>query len=306
MSHSNPYTLAERLYDSIRYLSRGYRTRLAKRNPEAAVRLKFQHTCKRRLNLEDPTLLPDLLQWLKLNTDTSQWTQLADKYAVREYVTACGLQYLLNELYASYRRPEDIDWESLPDSFVLKLNNGCHSVVPVASKSQLDKARTVARFRRWMKQPFGYASAELHYVPIQPRIIVEKYLEEPPHKSLTDYKLYCIGGKVQAILVCQDRQISHATKALYSPQWSLMEEYNRTPIADLPPVDKPQSLTAMIEAAEKLASPFPFVRVDFYEIQGRPIFGEMTFTPAGGYKIYGTQKFYEDMGAKLRNHLPPM
>lgn len=293
------YRLAERIYDNLRFTSRSYRRKLALADPEAAVQLCYQHTCKKKLNLDHPTTLPEVIQWLKLRSDTSRWPELADKYAVRDYVKECGLETHLNELYGCWEQPQNIDWDSLPDSFVLKLNNGCHSVLPIRDKKCTNKEDALKQFQKWMKHPFGLESAEFHYLPIPPKIIAEKFLHQEP--SLIDYKIYCIGGKAQAILHCLERVQGKAVKTLLDTNWNVIPEYNtRTLTTDDTP-GKPVALDEMILAAEKLSLPFPFVRVDYYEIDGRPIFGEMTFTPAGGYKPYGTPTFYQEMGLKIMN-----
>lgn len=295
------YTFAEKICDDIRFASRSYRRKLALTNREAAVRLCYQHTCKRKLNLDHPTTLPEAIQWLKLRSDTSRWPELADKYAVREYVRDCGLENHLNELYGYWEQPQDINWSALPDSFVLKLNNGCHSVMPIRDKKVTNKEDVTKQFLKWMEKPFGLESAEFHYLPIPPKIIAEKFLHQEP--SLIDYKIYCIGGTAQVILHCQDRVHEKAIKTLLDTKWNVIPEYNPRAIHTDEAPQKPASLDEIIVAAEKLSQPFPFVRVDYYEIDGRPVFGEMTFTPAGGYKPYGTQKFYEDLGMKIMNLL---
>lgn len=296
---SSSYRLFERLCDDVRFASRSYRRKLALSDREAAVRLCYQHTCKKKLNLDHPTTLPEIIQWLKLYSDTSQWSELADKLAVRDYVSSCGFEKHLNKLYAVWDKPDDISLEDLPNDFVLKLNNGCHSVLPVKDKSRLDKGAIVQQFQKWMRYPFGLESAEFHYQHIPAKIFAEKYLHQEP--SLTDYKIYCIGGQAQAILHCQDRDGAKAVKTLLNTQWQVVPEYNTRviPYAEEPP--KPTSLSEMIEAAEALSKPFPFVRIDYYEIDGSPVFGEMTFTPAGGYKPYGTPYFHQKMGEKILN-----
>jgi len=298
-------TLCEQLRNDLRYASKSYRKKLAMYNREAAIRLNYEHIRKVKLNLDDPTDLPEAIQWLKLYSDTSQWGPLADKIAVREYVTACGLSEHLNELYAVYDRTEDIDWNKLPKSFVLKLNNGCHSVLIIENQDIADKQSIVSQFNRWMKEPFGYESAEFHYLSIKPKILIEKYLHQDANlsDSLIDYKIYCVGGKAQAILTCHNRTAKHAIKAIYDLDWHIMPSYNSRAIPDGEKLPKPESLSAMIAAAETLSKPFPFVRVDYYEIEGKPIFGEMTFTPASGYHIYGSTQFLTDMGQSVMKTL---
>lgn len=298
-TQSSSYKLSERIYDDVRFSSRRYRRKLALSDREAAVRLCYQHTCKKKLQLNPPTTLPEAIQWLKLYSNTSRWSELADKLAVRDYVTACGLDNHLNEIYAIWDKPEDITWENLPNDFVLKLNNGCHSVLPIKNKTQLDKKHVLRQLQKWMRRPFGLESAEFHYQYIPAKIFAEKYLHQEP--SLTDYKIYCIDGQAQAILHCQDRIGGKAAKMLLNTQWQVVPEYNTRIIPSSEVPTKPKSLSEIIAAAEVLSQPFPFVRIDYYEIDGRPIFGEMTFTPAGGYKPYGTPHFHKIMGEKILN-----
>ena len=152
-----------------------------------------------------------------------------------------------------------------------------------------------------MQEPFGYESAEFHYLAIKPKILIEKLLHQDSSlsNSLIDYKIYSIGGKAQSVLTCHNRTGKNAVKSLYDLEWHIIPNYNSREIPEEEKLPKPASLSSMISAAEALSKPFPFVRVDYYEIDAKPIFGEMTFTPAGGYHIYGTKLFLTDMGQSV-------
>ncbi len=300
MAYTKPqYSWAERIYDDLRFASRSYRRKLALLDPERAVRLCYQHTCKAKLDLQHPETLPEVIQWLKLYSDTDRWAELADKIGVRHYVENCGFAHHLNTLYTTFERAEEIPWAQLPAAFVLKLNNGCHSVLPIAHQAEVNRAQVVRQFQQWMRHPYGLASAEFHYQHIRPLIMAERYLVQEP--GLVDYKIYCIGGHAEAILHCQARHRGKAIKTLLNRHWEVVPTYNTRPIAPAEAPQAPTKLNEIVEAAERLAQPFPFVRIDYYEIEQQPIFGEMTFTPAGGYRPYGSPLFYQVMGRKIMN-----
>ncbi|MCR4964576.1 MAG: hypothetical protein K6A41_02855 [Bacteroidales bacterium] len=299
-SGKSTYPLWQRIYDDLRFASRSYRKRLALSNREEAVKLHYRHICKQQLSLEHPSTLPEWTQWLKLHGDTSRWSELSDKYAVRDYVTGCGLSEHLNELYAVYDDSTEIQWEALPISFILKPNNGCHNNIVVNDKQRVNQQEIITTLRKDLETPFGLTTAEFHYLDIKPKITAEKLLQQPenPH-GLIDYKLYCIGGKVRAILTCEPTKESKPIKTLLSPDWEVRDDYNPRKVQVEKVLPCPTKLSELIKAAETLAKPFPLVRVDYYIINEQPIFGEMTFTPAGGYRPYGSDYFKKEMGELL-------
>jgi len=299
-SDKGTYPLWLRLYDDLRFASKSYRKRLALTNRTEAVKLHYRHICKERLPLDNPTTLTEWIQWLKLYGDTSQWTELSDKYAVRNYVTGCGLEDHLNELYAAYDDPEMILWDELPESFIIRPNNGCHNNIVVENKQSVNLPQITNTLREALETPFGLTTAEFHYLDIKPKVIAEKLLKQPenPH-GLIDYKFYCIGGKVRAILTCEPTETSKPNKTLLTPQWHVRDDYNPRKIQPDKVLPRPTILPELISAIETLATPFPLVRIDYYIINNKPIFGEMTFTPAGGYRPYGTDLFKQEMGQLL-------
>ena len=230
-------------------------------------------------NLEDPTDLVDKNIWLALNTDTSIWTRCTDKYAVRSYVEECGLGNILNKLYAKWDNVDDIDFHVLPDKFVIKTNNGCGTVLIVKDKTKLDEKEVKNVLRKWLKKEYGYFGYNGHYLRIKPCLICEKYLSDNKTDYCPiDYKFYCTHGEPQIVEVITERKfVGHITVAtLYDLNWNVVHE-SSTESEEL--VDKPHSFDKMVHYCHVLAKDFPFVRVDFYEIDGEPVFGELTFTP---------------------------
>ena len=300
MNRPATYPLWQRLYDDVRFASKSYRKQLALANPEEAIRLHYRHICKRPLDLDDPSLMTEWIQWLKLYGDTSRWTELSDKYAVREYVAAQGFSNHLNELYAACDDASDLPWDTLPDTFILKPNNGCHSNIIVEDKHNANRPQITQTLQKALREPFGLTTAEFHYRNIQPKVVAERLLHQPdnPH-GLTDYKVYCIGGKARAILTCEPTGNKTPVKTLWDPDWQAVTDYNPRPLRQEELLPRPTALPELLSAAEALAQPFPLVRVDYYIMDNQPIFGEMTFTPAGGYRPYGTDLFLQEMGLLL-------
>jgi hypothetical protein len=263
--------------------------------------IRYLKRFKRFINLKNPTLFWDKVIWMSLYSDTSQWSVLADKYAVRKYVEEkCG-KGLLNELYGLYERPEDINYDDLPDSFVIKTTNGCANNILVKDKRLIDVHATQKLLNRWLEFPFGEITGESHYCRIKPRIIVEKFLrqESSSDASLIDYKFYSFGGVPKYVNVISDREFNthEYRRMMYDLEWNA---YPKVFIKGVPLklVDRPLSLNRMIAYVKLLSEPFPFVRVDLYEINGVPIFGEMTFTP--GTDMGFTTDFQKHLGSLIQ------
>lgn len=258
------------------------------------------------INWEHPEDLNQWINWLAFNTDTTEWSRLADKYAVREYVSDCGLKEILVPLYAVWQKPEEISFDSLPSSFVLKANNGSGDVRIIKDKTQVDIKEIREYFADLFAHPFGKNSAEPHYLRIPPHIIAEQLLDSSKQSvssgSIVDYKVWCIGGIATCIFICLDRTAEHLTIDCYSPNWQRIDgmlNYGNHYIANSKDIPKPIHLGDMLDCASVLSKPFPQVRIDFYEIDGKIYFGEMTFTSACGRMDYFTSDALKDMGEKI-------
>lgn len=267
------------------------------------------HTYKKAfhkdINWESPTNLIEKIYWLQLNTDTSLWTLCADKYRVREFVKERGCEETLNKLYGVWENADEINFDSLPNSFVLKTNNSCGQIILVKDKKELNIAEAKKKLKSWMKTKYGYNGAQLHYTRIKPCIIAEELLvnDNNENSSLVDYKIWCFNGKAEFILVVSDRGwnehgCSHYSLSTYDLNWNntstktLKTDDLHYSGYDIP---KPHCLKEMIEYAQKLSAGFPEVRVDFYEINKKVIFGELTFTTGYGYF---TEEYYDYLGSK--------
>ena len=271
-------------------------------SPVLNTQLRFLQVNKRFANLKSPQSLTEKLSWLKLNyynTDPLV-IKCADKFCVREYVKECGFEDNLIPIIATYSSPKEICWEKLPNQFVLKWNFGSGYNILCKDKRSFNVSLAVKKLKKWQKNNYHLRYAEMQYKNIASKtLICEKYLDMPENEDLLDYKLYCFHGKVMAILVIARPEDNDTAAIFLSPEWEILstdvhEKYKKT----ISP-NKPNGLFEMISIAETLSQPFPFVRVDFYYHENKVLFGEMTFTPAGGLWTSETEINGKSMGELL-------
>lgn len=276
---------------------------MGRHNPKLLMSIRYFVQFHKPLHLRHPRNLNEKILYLSLMTDTTRWTELADKYRVRKYIEDCGYKDNLPELYGVWDNANDIDFDALPKSFVMKTNHGCGDVRIVHDKALINKTELIAYFNRQLKTPYGEVEAGLHYMRIKPCIIAEELLITPVRlqkysKSLIDYKMWCFNGHCQYIWACCNRDKHGAEVLFYDKEWichpefSIFTEHYRQGNI----IPKPLNLNQMIAMAETLSKPFPCVRVDLYNIDGKIYFGEMTFTSLGGMMNYFTDEFLNKAG----------
>lgn len=267
--------------------------------PDLNARMLFLVRTHRWPNLKKPRTFNDKTTWLKLNdyNKSDLVSRCADKYAVREYVESKGCGEILNELYGVYNDFGEIDFGKLPEKFAIKCVHGCAYNIIVRDKSQFNVKDACRKINRWQRERYGYATSELHYTKIRPRIVVEKYLCDKNDKMPIDYKFYCMDGKVRCILVCSERDTG-LKLSYYSRDWKRLP-YEKASWSSKRDIEKPKKLGQMIEYAEKLSEGFPFVRVDLYNDNGKVIFGELTFTPACSCAPYYSDEGNAALGGML-------
>ena len=251
-------------------------------SPTLNTKVRYKAAFGKKLDLEHPKTLNEKILWLKLNRYMNDplIIQCSDKFRVREYVERCGYGYILNELYHVYDSANEIRWDELPDRFVLKWNFGSGMNFLCPDKSKVTPKKAISKLRRWGRSKFWLKQSEMQYKYIPRKILCEEFLEDAGQAVIPDYKIYCFHGQPQAILVMRDRGME--TKAeFFDVNWAELDaskKYQRPSEQTAPP----ECLHEMLEAAKVLSKPFPFVRCDFYVVNGHLIFGELTFTPAGG------------------------
>lgn len=255
------------------------------------------------LDILNPSNFDEKINWLKFNSDTSLWSEYADKYKVRDFVKSRGLYHTLNTIYGIYEKADDIEWDCLPSKFVVKSTNGASGVqiMIVQNKSNINKKKAGKIFNSWLSYTSPLFLAEPHYLKIKPRILIEKYLEDGKNSSsLVDYKFNCFNGKVYSIFFCSDREENSVKYSVYDLNWNLYPQKITPKYRTTKVFSKPKSLQKMIEYSSILSKGFPFVRVDWYEINGEPVFSELTFTPGGGYQQFYTMEYLKELGEKLQ------
>ncbi len=245
----------------------------------------------------------DKLLWLMLYWRAPLKTACTDKRAVRDYVTDAGLGHLLPDLFGVYSSGSEIDFGRLPGRFVLKCTRGSGFNLFCRDKDRFDVPGAVRKLDRWMKTDLSKINGEVHYASIKPRIICETLLEDRPDVPIDDYKVYCFDGRPHCVMACTDRSSGRARFDFYDPEWKEKLPYCRSSLSAGRDIARPGALQEIIESAAVLSKPFPFVRVDFYSIADRAVFGEMTFTPNGCIDIDLTDLAQNTMGDLIR--LPP-
>ncbi len=278
-------------------------------SPRLNTLVTYRISKGRLIDLKNPKYFDEKISWLKLNTyyKNPLILKCADKYAVREYVSSCGLGEILNELYGVYDRVEDINWEALPDKFALKWNNGCHLNIFCHDKKNFDIDNAIKTMKKWGRAKQYLNNAEMQYKYIKPRIVCEKLLElktSPLHVH-EEYKFYCFNGQVKYSLTCVEREKGRPKFYYHDRDWNFarLNRDSKNAPKDFY-IPKPEGIDKMIQYADILAKPFPFVRVDLYDLDGKIIFGELTFTPSGGINSSRPEDFDLMFGNLLK--LPEM
>lgn len=276
---------------------------IGKYNRLAVIRYWYKALHGKPIDLETPNDFDEKINWLKLYSDTSLWTRCADKYNVREYVEEKGLGSVLNVLYGVYDNAEEIDFDALPDTFVIKTTHGGggKSVMIVKDKCSINYKNTRKTLTKWLKKSSSYIYGEYHYEGITPRLVVEKYLPPlPGETSITDIKINCFNGEPYSVFLCSDRRLGDSVcYSVYDLSWNLQplnvtEEHRTNKV-----YPKPASFERMLEYSRTLSAGIPFVRVDWYEIDGNPIFSELTFTPGAGFQTFYSEEYQLELGSKL-------
>ena len=264
------------------------------------VKLQYRIKTGRKLNLKNPQRYTEKLQWYKLNYRNPLMTKCADKYTVREYVENKGLGYILNELYGVYDNVNEIDFDKLPNKFVLKTTNDSDTNIFCKDKVNSDLEEIKKKMDKEMKERAQVPLAtEWAYKNSKRRIICEKLLEDKDTKdnSINDYKFLCFNGKPEFIVYDVDRYLGHK-RNFYDTTWKYLNISSDCPnFGDI--VERPEKLEEMLEIAKILSENFPAVRVDLYCVQNKIYFGELTFYPWSGYVKFEPDKFDFVLGEKF-------
>lgn len=279
---------------------------LGMNHPLFLVKIRYFVRFHKRLNMQNPKSLNEKILWLSFNTDTEVWSQLTDKYKVREYVSELGLERYLVDLYGMWESVDSLDFNMLPDSFIIKANHGSGDSIIVQDKKTINAEDIKKKLSIILKTKYGVLESGRHYYNIKPCIIIEELLLNDSistrySSSLIDYKIWCFNGTPKYIWVCTNRTKKCVDVMTYDLDWNAHLEYSvfndsyRRSIL----IPKPKNFDEMMFIAGKLSSGFPCVRVDLYNLDGRIYFGEMTFTSLGGLMNFYTEDFLLKCGEMI-------
>lgn len=285
--------------------------------PELLLKLRYRYVFKKSLDLKNPRDLNEKIIWAKLYSDTSRWTELADKYRVRGYVESLGLGDTLVKLYDVWYKKEDVNLDALPDKFIIKANNGdgkgTNKIINKAEFTNPNKKRElISMVDEWLhRRNIGALHAEPQYKGMKPCVVVEEVLPlEKGATSLTDYKMWCFNGKCYYTWICNDRSAggNSAHVMTYDMDWNAHPEFSvfNSDYLRGDIIPKPKNFDKMVGIVEKLSKGFPELRVDLYNIDGKIYFGELTFTSQGGFMDFFTPEFNRILGDKFDIHDFPL
>lgn len=249
--------------------------------------LKIQYRLKlhRKLHLDVPVTMNEKLQWLKLHDRNPLYTELVDKYAVRDHIEKAVGKDILIPLLGVWDKPEDIDYSKLPDRFVLKCNHDSGGVILCNNKAAFKIRAATDKLNEKLHRTYCWGNREWPYKNIKPKVIAEEFIEDHHGQTgLTDYKFYCFNGQPDCVLACVDRKPGSAKFIFFDKDWNRLDYNYQTEEEKNKIVPKPENLDDMFKTAETIAKyvKSPFLRVDLYNVDGKIYFGEVTFYPHSG------------------------
>lgn len=253
---------------------------------EKYLKKMFKIRMQQDLDLINPKTFNEKLQWLKLHDRKPEYTTMVDKYKVREYIAkTIGEDYLI-PLLGVYNNADEIDFDKLPNKFVLKCNHNSGGLCICKDKSKLNIEKVKKDLNKALKEDYYLTSREWPYKNVERKIICEQYMEDDDTQELRDYKFMCFDGKVEFSFVCSERFSDDGLKiTFFDKDWNVLPFTRHYPKSKIK-IEKPKNYYKMIKLAEGLSQNIPFVRVDFYEINGKIYFGELTFYPGSGIEAF--------------------
>mgnify|MGYP004528706195 FL=1 len=268
------------------------------------IQLYYRLRTGRKLNMKNPTTFNEKIQWMKFNYRFPLQSVVSDKLLVRDYVKEkIGKEYLI-PLLGKWKKFDEIDFDTLPDQFVLKCNHDSGGLVVCRDKSALDYKKAKNKIEKSLKSNFYTIGREYQYRNIKPMILCEKFISENG-KVPMDYKIYCFNGKPDVILVCRNRFSNDSHKAeylFYDQNWKFLPWIKGDEKKKDPKLPRPKNLDEMLEVAKKLSEDFIYARIDLYNVNGKIYFGEITLSPNSGFYSGLTEETDRILGEKI--HIP--
>ncbi len=266
---------------------------------EIYLRWLFRLKMGYKLNLKAPRTYNEKLQWLKLNDIHPEYAKLVDKIDAKNFVEQkIGAKYIIPTI-GTWDNVNDIEWDNLPEKFVIKCTNDSGGIVVCKDKSRLDINRAKAKLEDGWRKNYYQRNKEYPYRDLKPRIIAEEYMEDESGFELKDYKIFCFDGEPRFLFVATGRQEQDTRFDFFDLEWNHLPVLNGHPNADHP-IDKPKNFPEMLEVARKLSANIPHVRVDLYNVNGNIYFGEMTFFHWSGMAPFEPEEWDYRFGEYLK------
>ena len=268
------------------------------------IQLYYRLRTGRKLNMKNPTTFNEKIQWMKFNYRFPLQSVVSDKLLVRDYVKEkIGKEYLI-PLLGKWKKFDEIDFDMIPDQFVLKCNHDSGGLVVCRDKSALDYKKAKNKIEKSLESNFYTIGREYQYRNIKPMILCEKFISENG-KVPMDYKIYCFNGKPDVMLVCRNRFSNDSHKAeylFYDQNWKFLTWIKGDEKKKDPKLPRPENLDEMLEVAKKLSEDFIYARIDLYNVNGKIYFGEITLSPNSGFYSGLTEETDRILGEKI--HIP--
>lgn len=264
---------------------------------KAYVKLLYKLYFDKKLNLRNPETFNEKLQWIKLYERCNVYTQMVDKHTAKQYAAErIGSEHII-PTYKVWDTADDINFDELPDQFVMKCTHDSGSIVICRNKAELDWEKAIEKMRKGLTTDSFYYGREWPYKDVKPKIIVEKLLVDTKLNDLRDFKFFCFNGKAKCLKVDFGRYVEHRAN-YYDLDFNILPfGENECPPNPAVSIQKPGNFEKMIEMAEELAKNTSFLRVDFYNVEGQIYFGEMTFFPASGFGTFTDDKWDSILGS---------
>jgi hypothetical protein len=261
-------------------------------------KLRYKKIFNKRLNLKDPKTFSEKLAYLKLHYNNPLQNVCADKYGVCQYVAECGYPEILKQIYRVYDDPKDIDFDSMPDKFFIQCTHTQGHNFAIDKNKSYDMKYIKRLYKILFKRKHYMVLRENCYKHIKPRVVCGEFLEQSDGTPLTDYKIYCFGGKARYIMVSYGEYEHNVRNHKFDMQWNSIDSlFKKEAAIEAEDIQRPENFDKMVEIAETLSAPFPHVRVDLYNISGRIVFGELTFYSAGGFVKVQSDEMNERIGS---------
>jgi hypothetical protein len=271
-------------------------------SPTLETKVAFRSSFGKKLNLKNPKDINEKILWLKLNTynNNELVTNCIDKYRIREYLKQKGLEELLPKLYGVYDSVEEIEWDKLPKSYVVKCNHGCGYNILVPDSKKLDINQAIINLKKWIKEDYWKIGGEIQYKYINKKIIIEEYLGD-----VKNYKFYCFNGIPKVMYVSTNEWIeNNCEKDKYIDYFDMEFKHINCKLKGHENYDgiieKPVNFEEMKKVSAILSKDFPFVRVDLYDVNGKVYISELTFVPTAGFMHLNPNNVVEEWGTWLK------